>query len=115
MQRVTSASVRVGGEIVGEIEKGLVCLVGLAREDTEDDAEYCSRRLLVRPRFIVACNIRLMVKLITPVAVRFPITLIERSIVARCCDGCTMEELCQLQWIQSVACESVHTTRVLCW
>ncbi|TMW62914.1 hypothetical protein Poli38472_005532 [Pythium oligandrum] len=46
LQRVTSGSVRVDGEIVGQIGKGLVCLVGIGRDDTEDDAEFCCRRLL---------------------------------------------------------------------
>lgn len=48
MQRVTSASVRVEGEVVGQIGKGLLCLVGVERNDTEEDAEFCCRRLLVR-------------------------------------------------------------------
>jgi hypothetical protein len=47
MQRVTSGCVRVEGEIVGQISKGLVCLVGIGRDDTEADAEFCCRRLLV--------------------------------------------------------------------
>lgn len=49
LQRVTSASVRVDGEMVGSIGRGLLCLVGIARDDTDDDAEFCCRRLLVRP------------------------------------------------------------------
>ncbi|HWS54206.1 MAG TPA: D-aminoacyl-tRNA deacylase [Pyrinomonadaceae bacterium] len=40
LQRVTRASVRVGGETVGEIGRGLVVLVGVARDDTPDDARY---------------------------------------------------------------------------
>lgn len=48
LQRVTSGSVRVEGEVVGQIGKGLVCLVGVGRQDTEEDAEFCCRRLLVR-------------------------------------------------------------------
>ncbi|KAJ0410357.1 hypothetical protein P43SY_002689 [Pythium insidiosum] len=46
LQRVTNASVRVDGEVVGQIGKGLVCLVGITRDDTEEDAEFCCRRLL---------------------------------------------------------------------
>ncbi|TYZ59853.1 hypothetical protein PybrP1_005795 [[Pythium] brassicae (nom. inval.)] len=46
LQRVTSASVRVEGEVVGHIGRGLLCLVGVARDDTEEDAEFCCRRLL---------------------------------------------------------------------
>ena len=40
MQRVTRASVKVGEEIVGEIEKGLVVLLGIARDDTKVEAAY---------------------------------------------------------------------------
>ncbi|OGO07777.1 MAG: D-tyrosyl-tRNA(Tyr) deacylase [Chloroflexi bacterium RBG_13_60_13] len=38
LQRVVEASVEVGGEQVGRIGQGLVCLVGVAQGDTEDDA-----------------------------------------------------------------------------
>ena len=38
LQRVVEASVDVGGEEVGRIGRGLVCLVGVAQGDTEDDA-----------------------------------------------------------------------------
>ncbi|MDQ3803140.1 MAG: D-aminoacyl-tRNA deacylase [Acidobacteriota bacterium] len=40
LQRVTRAGVRVGGETVGEIGRGLVVLLGVARDDTPDDARY---------------------------------------------------------------------------
>ena len=40
LQRVTRAVVRVEGETVGEIGPGLVVLVGIARDDTEEDARY---------------------------------------------------------------------------
>ena len=40
LQRVTKASVSVGGEVVGRISQGLVVFVGVAREDTEKDAQY---------------------------------------------------------------------------
>ncbi len=40
VQRVTRASIRVEAETVGEIGKGLVVLLGVARDDTEKDAEY---------------------------------------------------------------------------
>src|SRR5947209_13029384 len=40
LQRVTRAAVRVGGETVGETGPGLVVLVGIARDDTEEDARY---------------------------------------------------------------------------
>lgn len=40
LQRVTRARVRVEGETVGEIGRGLVVLLGVARDDTEADARY---------------------------------------------------------------------------
>lgn len=40
VQRVTSGSVRVNSEVVGEIGPGLVVLVGVAAGDTEEDARY---------------------------------------------------------------------------
>ena len=40
VQRVTRANVTVDGEVVGAIEKGLVVLLGVARDDTEADADY---------------------------------------------------------------------------
>jgi len=38
VQRVTRAAVRVGEETVGSIERGLLVLVGIAGDDTDDDA-----------------------------------------------------------------------------
>jgi D-aminoacyl-tRNA deacylase len=46
LQRVTRASVRVGGETVGEIGGGLVVLVGVARDDTAEDARYLVEKTL---------------------------------------------------------------------
>lgn len=40
VQRVTEASVRVGGKVVGEIGRGLVVFVGVGRGDSERDAIY---------------------------------------------------------------------------
>jgi len=40
VQRVTRANVTIDGEIVGEIGNGLVVLLGIARDDTEEDADY---------------------------------------------------------------------------
>ena len=40
MQRVSRASVTVGGEVVGRIGLGLVGLMGVAQGDTEEDARY---------------------------------------------------------------------------
>jgi len=40
LQRVTSASVSVAGEVVGRIGPGLVVFVGIAQGDTEKDAQF---------------------------------------------------------------------------
>jgi D-tyrosyl-tRNA(Tyr) deacylase len=40
LQRVTRASVSVGGETVGEIARGALVLLGIARDDTPEDARY---------------------------------------------------------------------------
>lgn len=45
LQRVTSARVRVDGEVVGEIGTGLVALVGVAPTDGEDDAATIARKI----------------------------------------------------------------------
>ncbi len=44
LQRVTQASVSVGGEVVGRIGPGLVVLLGIAAGDTEKDAEYLAQK-----------------------------------------------------------------------
>ena len=46
LQRVTRASVRVGGETVGDIGAGLVVLLGVARDDAEGDALYLVEKVL---------------------------------------------------------------------
>lgn len=40
VQRVTRARVTVADQIIGEIENGLVVLLGIARDDTQADADY---------------------------------------------------------------------------
>ena len=45
VQRVTRASVTVEDEIVGEIENGLVLLLGVARDDTREDADYLAAKI----------------------------------------------------------------------
>lgn len=45
VQRVTRASVTVDGEIVGAIEQGLAVLLGIARDDTEKDANYLVEKI----------------------------------------------------------------------
>ncbi len=46
LQRVTRASVRVGGEPVGEIGAGLLVLLGVGRDDTDEDARYLLEKTL---------------------------------------------------------------------
>ncbi|HVY39035.1 MAG TPA: D-aminoacyl-tRNA deacylase [Polyangia bacterium] len=45
VQRVTRAEVRVGGEVVGKIGRGLVLLVGVQKGDAEADADVTARKL----------------------------------------------------------------------
>lgn len=45
VQRVTSASVEVDGEIVGAIDEGLMVLVGFGENDSTKEADYLSRKL----------------------------------------------------------------------
>ena len=40
LQRVTSASVEVDGQVVGEIRHGLMVLLGVAKGDDESDVRY---------------------------------------------------------------------------
>ena len=46
VQRVTRAKVTVENEIIGEIQNGLVVLLGVARTDSEVDAEYLAAKVL---------------------------------------------------------------------
>ncbi len=45
VQRVSRASVTVGGEITGEIGNGLLVLLGVEREDGEADADYIAEKV----------------------------------------------------------------------
>ncbi|MBR4397334.1 MAG: D-tyrosyl-tRNA(Tyr) deacylase [Methanobrevibacter sp.] len=45
VQRVTNASVEVDGEITGEIDDGLLALVGFGQNDTTKEADYLARKL----------------------------------------------------------------------
>ena len=40
IQRVTNASVEVEGEITGQIDEGLMVLVGFGQTDSEKEVEY---------------------------------------------------------------------------
>lgn len=46
LQRVTKASVEVGGEAVGRIGPGLVVFIGVAQGDTERDANYLAHKIV---------------------------------------------------------------------
>ncbi len=46
VQRVTRARVTVAEQITGEIENGLVVLLGIARDDTKDDADYLAPKIV---------------------------------------------------------------------
>jgi len=45
VQRVASAAVKVEGKTVGEIEKGLLVLLGVTKEDTEEDAQILAKKI----------------------------------------------------------------------
>ena len=40
IQRVTSANVSIDGEVVGEVGKGVMLLLGITPEDTQQDADW---------------------------------------------------------------------------
>lgn len=46
VQRVSKAHVRVDGQVVGEIDKGLVVLIGVTHTDTEEDARWLARKVV---------------------------------------------------------------------
>ena len=46
VQRVTYSSVEVNGEIVGEINKGFNELLGISKEDTEEDMKYIKDKII---------------------------------------------------------------------
>ena len=45
VQKVTEAAVLVGGEIIGEIGKGFMLLVGIGKEDAQEDVCYLARKV----------------------------------------------------------------------
>ena len=46
VQRVSEASVAVSSEIVGDIREGVLVLLGVARDDTHDDADYLAEKIV---------------------------------------------------------------------
>ena len=46
LQRVTSASVEVDGKIVGQIQQGMMVLLGVAKGDDASDAKYLVDKIL---------------------------------------------------------------------
>jgi len=46
VQRSKNASVTVNNKVIGEIEKGLVLLVGVTHDDTTDDANYLADKIV---------------------------------------------------------------------
>lgn len=45
VQRAKHAKVVVDGNVTGEIEKGLMLLVGITHQDTIQDLEYCAKKV----------------------------------------------------------------------
>jgi D-tyrosyl-tRNA(Tyr) deacylase len=46
VQRVKQSTVKAGNEIVGEIGRGLLVLLGVARDDTANDADYLVNKII---------------------------------------------------------------------
>jgi len=46
IQRVSEASVSVGGNITGKIGRGLMILVGIEESDSESDIEYLTKKIV---------------------------------------------------------------------
>jgi len=46
IQRVSEASVKVDGAIIGQIQKGLIVLVGIVNEDAGSDIEWLSNKII---------------------------------------------------------------------
>ncbi len=46
VQRVTEASVTVDGDAIGQIGQGIMVLVGITHDDTEEDAAYLADKMV---------------------------------------------------------------------
>ena len=45
VQRVQKASVEIEGQLIGDIQKGLLVLLGIEHEDGQEDAKYLIQKL----------------------------------------------------------------------
>ena len=46
LQRVSEAAVQIEGEIVGEIQQGILILVGIEHEDSAEDADWLVQKIV---------------------------------------------------------------------
>ena len=46
LQRVSEAAVKIEGEIVGEIEQGILILIGIEQEDSNEDADWLIQKIV---------------------------------------------------------------------
>lgn len=46
IQRVSEAAVRVNGDIVGQIQQGLLVLVGIEHDDSREDADWLTKKIV---------------------------------------------------------------------
>lgn len=46
VQRVAASRVRIGGETVGEIGQGLMILLGVSGEDTEEEMRFLAKKIV---------------------------------------------------------------------
>ena len=46
VQRVSEASVKIDGEVHGAIDQGLLLLIGIENDDTEEDANWISQKII---------------------------------------------------------------------
>lgn len=45
IQKSRHSSVSVDGKVIGSIDKGFVLLVGVTHEDTQEDVDYCAKKI----------------------------------------------------------------------
>jgi D-tyrosyl-tRNA(Tyr) deacylase len=51
LQRVSEASVHVNGNLIGQIDKGILALIGVQRDDSESQADRLLQRMLAYRMF----------------------------------------------------------------